>query len=536
MTRRRKQSRRLFLRGVGGAVVAAPFLGSVAERRAKAEGEPPPAAPRRLIIMFTHYGCLTDRWFPENSHGELAASDFTGTSLEPLAPHAKKILMPRGIRAMNEWTPDASLGQGNAGFTAGSYFTCAPLTPHSSDPFQPTQGSRFSPYPTAPSLDHVCAKQLSEDGFPLLLRLAATESQAAFISFLAPEEPYFGISNPAQVLAALGETPGNQAAYKIVRGESVVDLVKGDLESLERVDMSASDKHKLEAWKELLHATSGAVTTVCTPDLATSLGLTEENVDLTGSIAVEWIATKITDSMDGADLFSNLAVLSALCDPSRVTVLKYPGSYTFRGLGLDLDNHSIATRTGSSVMTGECITGANDLILTIDRYYAAKFAHLVQQLDAIEEGDGTLLDNTAAVWFQEFSDGAAMNLNNLPIVQAGSCGGYFKTGWAVNVDGGAPDLHRGNSSAACEVAGAITEFKETGTPSEFANAPINKYFCNLMNAIGVKAGSDGFPLVGGTEAVTHFGMYDDTRDFASGGENPPQINDPGEFPELRAST
>ena len=39
-----------------------------------------------------------------------------------------------------------------------------------------------------------------------------------------------------------------------------------------------------------------------------------------------------------------------------------------------------------------------------------------------------LLDNSAAVWFNEMSDGNAHNMNNVPILQAGSAGGYFKTG------------------------------------------------------------------------------------------------------------
>jgi hypothetical protein len=78
------------------------------------------------------------------------------------------------------------------------------------------------------------------------------------------------------------------------------------------------------------------------------------------------------------------------------------------------------------------------------------------------------------------------------------------------------------------------DLKATGTPKEIGNAPINKYFCNLMNAIGVKAGSDGFPMVGGSEVVTHYGMYDVTEDFASGGEKSPRIVDPGEFDALRA--
>ncbi len=92
--------RRILLRGLGGAVVAAPFLGSIFERAAKAALP----APRRTIVMFTHYGCITNNWFPAKLEGDLTSADLTPTSLAPLAPFAKKLLMPRGIRTMNEWT------------------------------------------------------------------------------------------------------------------------------------------------------------------------------------------------------------------------------------------------------------------------------------------------------------------------------------------------------------------------------------------------------------------------------------------------
>jgi hypothetical protein len=57
----------------------------------------------------------------------------------------------------------------------------------------------------------------------------------------------------------------------------------------------------------------------------------------------------------------------------------------------------------------------------------------------------------------------------------------------------------------------------------------------LMNALGVKAGPDGFAAPGGAAEVTHFGMYDRTEDFVHGGTNPPKINSPGGFDALRAS-
>ena len=76
----------------------------------------------------------------------------------------------------------------------------------------------------------------------------------------------------------------------------------------------------------------------------------------------------------------------------------------------------------------------------------------------------------------------------------------------------------------------------TGTDPKVANAPINKYFCNLMNSMGVKAGSDGFPVKGGTADVTHYGYSDKTEDFIHGGTNPATIHNPGEYTQLKAGS
>lgn len=539
-------NRRLFLQGLGGACVAAPFLGSVAERAAKAQGAPLEGAPKRLIVMFTPYGTITTRWFPAKSHGPLKAADYQGTTLEVLAPFADKLLLPRGIRAMNEWTYDGSLGQGNDYHTqvVGTYFTCVPIDPHTSDPFDLNNAeAKFEAMPTAPSLDHVCAQQVSPGGVPLYLRVSGlNDNVQTQISYSASKTPFQG-STPAQTFAALtGLFQGDNLSpdsYEVARGKSVIDMVKHDLDSLERTDMSRADRQKLTAWKDLLHETTGAMVRAgCTVEMAEALSLTAATTAGPRE-PNDGIASKLDGSdLDYADLSSNLAVLSALCDLNRVIWLKYPANYTYRGLGINAESDSLNHRINAPGLSGVCSPEVLDMLLTIDRYHAAKFAHLVAQLDDIEEGDVKLLDNTATVWFHETSDGHAMNLNNMPILQAGSCGGYFLTGGAVNVDDGTSDLHRGNSEAVCDADGTFgpdaEDLKSTGTPAHIANAPINKYYCNLMNAIGVKAGSDGFPQAGGTEPVTHFGMYDRTEDFASGGELPPHISSPGEFDELRA--
>src|SRR5262245_32657944 len=101
-------------------------------------------------------------------------------------------------------------------------------------------------------------------------------------------------------------------------------------------------------------------------------------------------------------------------------------------------------------------------------------------------------------------------------------------------------MSNGNSLSACmdgtsnQMINGTTQ--STGTPAKVGNAPINKYFCNLMNAMGVKAGADGFPAMGGSAEVTHYGYSDKTEDFigGKGAVAGATIHNPGEFKELRA--
>jgi hypothetical protein len=239
-------------------------------------------------------------------------------------------------------------------------------------------------------------------------------------------------------------------------------------------------------------------------------------------------------------MYSVMAALAAACNYNPVTVLKYPPNYVFSGIGINADSDNLAHRLDNAGLTGTCYPNVLNLLRTLDTWYATKFAKLIGMLDGIPNGDGsTLLDSSAAVWLTDCSDGCAHNLNNLPIIQAGGCGGYFKTGWSINVENGAADLGQGNSEAQCGPGGtgmvnALS--KETGTDPKLANAPVNKYYYALMNALGVKADATGFPAVGGDAPVTKFGYSDLTTDFCGGygAVAGAGIHDPGEYTALRA--
>jgi hypothetical protein len=551
--------RRVFLRGLGGAVVAAPFLQSVAEREAKGQT----AKPKQFIAMFTHYGCVTNKWFPAKAHGALAASDLMATNLAALAPFAAKLLIPRGIRGMNEWTSGnrgsgaSAAGRGQANDphlnVAASYFTLQPVTPSGTDPFSFDTAYKFNAKPIGPSLDHVMAEQLSPQGAPLFMRVGNRNDGAqSGISYTKPAgtaaataaTTYPGLGQPSQVFSALTGLFGmgttmTPASFAATRGKRITDLIKDDLASFERLNMSAVDRTKVAAWKAMLNDMGTVVVAgaQCTMANATAIGATSSNANAAGTNITAMVGTT---GLNGADMYSVMAVLASMCNYNPVIFLKYPPNYNFSGIGINADSHNLSHRLDNAGMSGDCYPNALMLLQQIDRWYVDRFAKLVSLMDGVKNADGSsLLDSSATVWFNEMSDGNAHNLNNLPIIQAGGLNGYFKVGQAVNLVDGAATMHQGNSESQCaNGTGTVNGTNQgTGTPAAMASAPINKYYYAIMNGMGMKADANGFPAKGGSAPVTKFGYADKTEDFAGGlgAKADAGIHSPGEFTALRGT-
>jgi hypothetical protein len=149
-------------------------------------------------------------------------------------------------------------------------------------------------YATGISVDQEMAKQMNADGAkPLLLSVGQrSDSIREVISFSAPTEPYVSEVNPAVVYAQLtgilmssgGQKPTSEADYRLRQGQSVLDLVDAELASFQRLNMSARDRQRVEAWAALVRETEmgltgmqggGDATTSCTPAYAEMMGVNE---------------------------------------------------------------------------------------------------------------------------------------------------------------------------------------------------------------------------------------------------------------------
>lgn len=500
--------RRRFLTGVAGATLAAPFLPSLVRRAPTANAQSATAGtPKRLVIFYTQNGCLTNRWFPKVENGAITAESLAGTTLAGLAPFASKLLFPRGL---------AMYPRGQVTVNGVQYF----------DPHDQGMGSKLTCGPIDPtadhwalsrSLDHVAA-ELVNPGVktPLVLSVGfAFSNVKGILSYKAAQTPYPPETNPKNVYSSLtglfsgGTTTA--ADYKALQGKSILDLVKADLDGLKRLNMSNADKRRLDDWQSLLRQTeTKVVSAACNASNAAALGITD--TALNGLGRGNDTAASFTK---GGDLMLSLIALTMMCDANRVIVMQWPGfvKFTWDGMTHAYDHHGLSHRNGSAAVQGTCVSGVLDMINQIDNWYAGRYAKLVSLIDGIAEGERTMLDNSAVMWLPELADGNTHNNNNLPIVIAGSAGGYLKQGVSVNLD--TKTLGTGNSEASCMTDGAMVGFN---TGSNTGTVPLNKLYVTLLNALG--ATNAGAP-------ITEFGVCD-SNTIDNG------ITKPGELTALRS--
>ena len=229
--------------------------------------------------MFTHYGCVTTKWFPAKSHGALTAADITN-SIAPLAPYVSKLLIPRGMRGMNEWTqansgPGHGRGQGNdPPLERGprSHLTLQPVTPNTNDPFSFDTGDEVErPGRSAARWITSSRSRLSPNRNPAVhsgWATGSTTTPVAAISYVkapgtaaaAPRRPLhsratarhpsiFSATDGSCSRRARHRTPDS---YAVARGKKITNLVKDDLATLKRMEMSAADRNKIEVWASIL--------------------------------------------------------------------------------------------------------------------------------------------------------------------------------------------------------------------------------------------------------------------------------------------
>ncbi len=100
----------------------------------------------------------------------------------------------------------------------------------------------------------------------------------------------------------------------------------------------------------------------------------------------------------------------------------------WKGLGVEEQGHNL----------GHMEQPNNPIWIKIRQYNSRMLVKLMEQLESVPEGSGTMMDNTLIVYTSNNADKQHTSGTNWPVMLLGNCGGVFKTGCFTQLDGKRP--------------------------------------------------------------------------------------------------
>lgn len=378
--RQRGISRRSFLGGVAASAVVTPFLSGLLSRIASAgEG----TSPLRFFLMFTGNGQDPSHWVPP-SGGE---TDFTlAPVLQPLSAHRDKLLLLRGLHGQS----------GHSGGMSESLTGWPDMLGH-------------GVAENGPSIDQLLAERWSASTPLSSVELGVFPSNSANgqISYAASGFPLPAIGSPRGAFDRIfGLTNAESSAALRDQKLSVLDNVGQELQAINS-KLTSEERIHLDEHLSLVRAKEEDLNRPFEPlvcDLPTTPG---------SGLGLEDTWKAQSDNIVGA----------FRCGVTRVATLRVGGwggieSGKYDQIGISSGHH------------GAAHAGPADDLLAINRFHAEQFSYVLSQLDAVPEGDGTLLDCTVAIWMNELGLGGLNNHDrrDLPIVMAGGARAGLRNG------------------------------------------------------------------------------------------------------------
>ncbi len=124
-----------------------------------------------------------------------------------------------------------------------------------------------------------------------------------------------------------------------------------------------------------------------------------------------------------ARLMMDMIVLAFQTDSTRIVTFMYQNEGSNRSypeIGVRAGHHELSHHGRNPEKQAQ--------ISKINRYHLGLLAEFLQKLNAVKEGDGTLLHSAMIMYGSGISDGDRHNHDDLPILLAGSGGGTISAG------------------------------------------------------------------------------------------------------------
>lgn len=381
--------RRTFLRGAGTAL-ALPLLDAMIPAL-RADRLTAAAPVRRLGFVFYTLGVDEAKWRPTGEGANYQLSE----ALAPLAPHKEKFLVLKGLSSDPDRTKAGFHDRALASFMTG---------------VEPAKGKVH----VGISVDQVAAQALGKETQFASLELS-TEYNGALggVSFKSATNPLPFEANPRRVFERLfgegGRIDPVASAERKAADQSSLDTVTGRIAEL-KGKLGAGDRRKLDEYLQSIRDIERRI----------HIAMEKQPVDLPEATR----PAGIPDSWpEHVKIMFDLQVLALQADLTRVWTFMYAreaSSMTFPHLGISMGHHEISHHNFEADKLAALAK------INVDQ--SAHFAYFLAKLDAIKEGNSTLLDHSLIMYGSDLSVPTVHSQHDLPIIVAGGASGRMAGG------------------------------------------------------------------------------------------------------------
>ncbi len=427
--------RRTALKGVtlgAGAVVLQPFLQRLAAEEA---GQAP---PKRFIFFLESNGLYPYHVQPkgvERGKGDrlidLPLADLElPEAVAPLAPFKKRLGIIQNLSHKISGGGDHGKGYGGLGCFNWRRGVAGQTIDHSLASAQPS---------ILPVLG-LCVPPSADTVF------------ANSVSASAPRRPTPMVCQPDLAFRMLFGSVADGDAGKAFQSRSkLLDWCRSDIKRV-REELPSMDREKLDVYLDTFE----------------QMRSRQEKInDIKDRLKANLPAINKFDSRRTTQRFEAqcaIATASLASGLTNVVTLDAAGGiglyHTWTELGVTKDGHAI----GHSVDAPDSVKFA----VAIRRFHAERVADLARRLDAVKEGNGTMLDNTLIIWMSDSGEGHHGFCAEWPLVLVGGLGGKLKT------------------------AGRFLQFpRYQEGAKETANRTIRNFYLALLHAVGDRRANFG---------------------------------------------
>ena len=413
--------RRAVLRGLG-ATVALPLLDCMVPALS-AQSRTAAAPIKRFGVFYVPNGMSMPYWYPK-TEGPL---DQLPPTLRPLEAFKDRVLICGGL---DDESANLVKGGGDHARSAGTFLTCVP--------FKITAGADVS---NAVSVDQIAARELSKETQLASLELGI-ESNAMIgscdggascaytntIAWRTPTTPLPIENDPRAVFERMfgtsGSTDPEVRLARMRRDRSILDLVGAELAGLGRI-IGSGDRVKVEEYLEALR------------DIERRIAMAEDQNTRELPVVDQPVGVP-NDYRDHARLMMDLLALAYQTDLTRISTFMLAREVSGRAypeIGVSDSHHPLSHHQDEPAKLQR--------LHQVNEYHLQQFAYLVAKLDALPEGDGTMLDSTLFLYGTGISDSNTHFHDDLPIALVGGKNAGIKGGRYIRYPADTPlaNLH-----------------------------------------------------------------------------------------------